>query len=66
MSREDHELIAQNASTYQLEAADFIEVPENGHTFQVTSEVSRHAFRGKEAPSHRKVAETSSWDWVNR
>src|SRR5262245_15472903 len=62
MSREDHELIAQYVNANQPGAADFIEVPEMGHTFQHYLSFA-DAFRGKEAPFDPKVVRLVT-DWL--
>jgi pimeloyl-ACP methyl ester carboxylesterase len=64
MSREDHELIAQYVNANQPGAADFIEVPEMGHTFQHYLSFA-DAFRGKEAPLDPKVVHLVT-DWLKR
>jgi pimeloyl-ACP methyl ester carboxylesterase len=64
MSREDHELIAQYVNANQPGGADFIEVPEMGHTFQHYLSLA-DAFRGKEAPFDPKVVHLVT-DWLKR
>jgi hypothetical protein len=64
MSREDHERIAQFVNTNQPGAADFVEVPEMGHTFQHYLSFA-DAFRGKEAPFDPKAVHLVT-DWLKR
>jgi len=64
MSREDHELIAQYVNANRPGAADFIEVPEMGHTFQHYLSFA-DAFPGKEAPFDPKVVHLVT-DWLKK
>ena len=64
MSREDHELILQYVNANRPGAADFIEVPEMGHTFQHYLSFA-DAFPGKEAPFDPKVVHLVT-DWLKK
>jgi pimeloyl-ACP methyl ester carboxylesterase len=64
MSREDPVLMAQYVNVNQPGAAQFVEVPEMGHTFQHYLSMP-DAFAGKSAPFDPKMADLVT-DWLKK